>query len=112
MVARKYYFSSLESESFISIHMGYDSQISSKGKGAIHLEHGSFQNVLYGPSLASNLLSVYQMTHTGFPKNVLFIPIDIEISEITTGNLIAIGKENNAAKTYEFSKFFPYSKPK
>ena len=71
-----------------------------KGKGTIHLEHGSFENVLYVPSLDSNLLSVYQMTHMDFPKKVLFISNDVEISEITTRNLIAIGKENHYAKTY------------
>ena len=52
MVASKDYFTSLASDIFISIHMGDDSQVSSKGKGTIHLEHGSFKNVLYVPYLA------------------------------------------------------------
>ena len=51
MVASKEYFSSLEFQGYISIYMGDDPQISLKGKGTIHLEHGSFQNVLYVPSL-------------------------------------------------------------
>ena len=59
MVASKDSFSSLDSESCISIHMGDDSQISSKGKGTIHLEHKKFQNVMYVPSLASNMIFVY-----------------------------------------------------
>ena len=109
MIARKYSFTSLDSDSCISIHMGDDSQISSKGKGAIHFEHSSFQNVLYVPSLASKPLSVYQMTHTGFPKKVVFNPNDVDIFEITIENFIAVGKANHAAKTYEFSNFVSYS---
>ena len=72
MAASKNSFTSLDFDSCISIHMGDYSQVSSKGKGTIHLEHGSFQNVLYVPSLVSNLLSVYQMTHTGLPKIFVF----------------------------------------
>ena len=54
--------------------MGDDSTIISKGQGTIKLENDSFFNVLYVPSLASNLLTVYQMTHTKVPKRVTFIP--------------------------------------
>lgn len=69
MVASKESFSSLDSDSSIPIHMGDDSQIISKGKGIVKLEHGSFYDVLYVPSLASNLLSVYQMTHRFVQEN-------------------------------------------
>ena len=62
--------------------MGDDSTIISKGKGTVDIEHGYFSNVLHVPSLASNLLSVYQMTHTGVPKRVSFISDDVEITEL------------------------------
>ena len=55
MVACKDSFASLDSDSWISIHMGDDFQVSFEGKGTIHLEHGSFKNVLHVPSLDSNL---------------------------------------------------------
>jgi len=64
MVEIKESFSFLVSDRNIPIHMEYDSQIFSKGKGTVKLEHGSFFDVLYVPSLASNLLSLYKMTHT------------------------------------------------
>ena len=60
-------FSSLETGNSIPIHMGDDSTIISEGQGMVDLENGYFSNVLY---LSSNLLSVYQMTHTGVPKRV------------------------------------------
>ena len=111
MVARKESFSFLESNSRIPIHMGDDSQIISKGKGTVKLEHGSFYDVLYVPSLASNMLSVYQMTHTGFSKRVTSSPNDVEISEIASEKIIATGIANHSAKTYEFSKFVPDANP-
>ena len=74
MVASRESFSSLQSTDGPSIHMGNDSQIQSKGKGSIKFEHGKFKDVLYVPSLALNLLSVYHITHTGPPKRKIFGP--------------------------------------
>ena len=66
---------------------------------------------MYVPSLASNLLSVYQMTHTGVPKRVSFIPNDVEIMELASGKLIAKGLANHHARAYGFSHFVPDAKP-
>ena len=85
--------------------MGDDSTIISEGQGTVDLENGFFSNVLYVPSLAANLLSVYQMTHIGMPKRVSFSPNDVEIIEIASGKLIAKGLANHHAKAYEFSHF-------
>ena len=63
------------------------------------------------PSLATNLLSVYKMTDTSSPKRIVFGPDKIDISDISTGKLIAKGVVNHASKAYEFSHFFPYSVP-
>ena len=57
-------FSSLETGKSIPIHMGDDSIIIFEGQGTVDLKHGYFFNVLYVPSLASNLLIVYQTSHT------------------------------------------------
>ena len=57
-------FSSLDTDKSTPIHMGDDSTIILKGKGTVNLEHGNFFYVMYVPSLASNLLSVYQMNHS------------------------------------------------
>ena len=68
MAASRESFSSLQSFDGPSIQMGNNSQIQTKGKGSIKVEHGRFKDVIYVPSLDSNLLSVYQMTHDGSPK--------------------------------------------
>ena len=75
------------------------------------LEHGSFNNVFHVPSLASNLLSVYQMTHTSLPKIFTFNRNDVDISEIASRKLIATCIANHFVKTYEFSKFVPNANP-
>ena len=91
--------------------MGNNSQIRAKGKGSIKLEHGKFKDVLYVPSLAANQLSVYQMTHTSSPKRVIFGHDSLEITDISTGNIIVKGDANHASKAYEFSHFMPFSEP-
>ena len=68
MAASRESFSSFQSFDGPSIQMGNNSKFKTKGKGSIKIEHGRFKDVLFVPSLASNLLSVYQMTHTGSPK--------------------------------------------
>ena len=70
-----------------------------------------FKDVLYVPSLATNLLFVYQMTHTGPPKRVVFGPNSVESSCISIGKIIVKGFANHASKAYEFSHFLPYSDP-
>ena len=70
-----------------------------------------FKDLLYMPSLAANLLSVYQMTHNGPPKRVEFGLDSVEITNISTGNIIAKEVANHASKEYEFSHFLPYSDP-
>ena len=89
MVSTKEIFSSLDMSKVPSIV--YDSLISSLGKGRIDLDHGSFNNVLYAPGLTSNLLLMYQMTHTRSPKKVIFSPDDVEITKILNGKVITKG---------------------
>ena len=67
MAASREPFSSFQSFDGPSIQMGNNSKVKTKGKGSIQHEHGRL-DVLFVPSLASNLLSVYQMTHIGSPK--------------------------------------------
>ena len=64
MVSTKESFSSLDDSKGPNILLGDNSETESKGKGSIDFDHGSFNNVLYVPGLAANLLSVYLTIHT------------------------------------------------
>ena len=59
MVSTKKYLSSLDDLKGLKILLGDNSENESKGKGSIDFGHGSFNNVLYVPGLAANLLSIY-----------------------------------------------------
>ena len=109
MVSCKESFTTLDILQGLNIHMGDNSQIPAIDRCYIKIQHGKFKNVLYVPSLATNLLYVYQMTHTGSPKQVVFGPDSVEISDISTRNIIAKGVANHSSKAYEFSHFLPYS---
>ena len=111
MVSTKEAFSSLDMSKGPQIVLGDDTLTEILGKGRIDLDHGQFSNVLYVPGLASNLLSVYQMTHTGSPKKFIFSPDEVEITEISSGKFIAKGVANHAQKVYMVSHFLPYSNP-
>ena len=51
------------------------------------------------------------MNHIGSTKRVIFGPDLVEITYISTGNIIAKGDSNHASKAYEFSHFLPFSEP-
>ena len=107
MVFSKESFSSLNLIGGPSIQMGYDTHIQSEGKGTIQSEHVMLKNVMYVTYLATNLLYVYNMTHIGSAKRVVFGPDIVDISYISTRNIIAKGATNHASKEYDFSHFFP-----
>ena len=58
MVSTRDTFSSLDDSKGPKIDLGDDSIIDSMGKGRIYLDHGSFNDVFYVPSITTNLLSV------------------------------------------------------
>ena len=89
--------------------MGDDSEIQAKGIGRIDLEDGYFNNVLFVPNIAVNLLSVYQMTHTGTTNRVTFTKNVVEISEVSVGQVVAVGFADHDLRMCTFSHFIPYS---
>ena len=74
--------------------MGDDYELQTRGIGRIDLDHGFFSDVLYVPDLAANLLSIYQMTHIGEPKTVIFTTDFVEIYKISTDQVVAVGYAN------------------
>ena len=51
------------------------------------------------------------MIHIGSPKRVTFNSNSVEITEKSTGKLVAKGIANYSTKAYEFSHFLPVSPP-
>ena len=111
MVLKKETFSSLDMSTGPPIVLGDDSLIDSLGKGRIDLNHSKLNNVLYVLGIASNLLSLYQMTHTRSPKKVIFSPDNVQITAILNDKFIAKGVVDHTSKVYMFSHFLPYSNP-
>ena len=87
--------------------MGDDSEIQTKGIDKIDLEDVYFNNVLFVPELVANLLLVYQMIHTGEAIKVTFTPYIVEIAEISSNKVVALGFVDYQARMYKFSHFLP-----
>ena len=102
-------FSSIYPYSGPSILMGDDSKIQAKGIGRIDIEYGYFNNVLFVPNIVVKILLVYQMKHTVASKRVTFTQNDVEITEISTCQVIAVGFADHDSRMYKFSHFLPYS---
>ena len=51
------------------------------------------------------------MTHTSSPKQVVFGPDSVEITKISTRELVVKGIADHASKAYIFSHFMPYTVP-
>ena len=63
--------------------------------------------MLYVPSLSANLLSAYQISHSGFGKTVEFTPNLVFIRDSMTRGIIAIGIVDLSTHLYSFSYFGP-----
>ena len=109
MASSKESFSSLHAYSGPPILMGDNSAVAATGQGRVQFEDGSFENVLHIPRLSVNLLSVYQMTHTGSGRKVEFTPDSVSIYDMQTNLKIASGKVNDQSRLYTFSDFVPQS---
>ena len=72
------------------------------GKGSIGIDDGTSHDVLYVSSFSSNLLSIYQITHSGIGKIVEFAQDLVHIRDSEIGNIIAIGTIDHASLLYSF----------
>ena len=109
MVSTREIFSSLDMSKGPPIVLGDNSLTDNMGKGRI--DHGNFNNVLYVPGLSSNLLLMYQMTHNGSPKKVIFSPDDVEITDISNGKVIEKALSITLRRYTCFPIFYPTQTP-
>ena len=71
--------SSLAPTATTQIVVGNSSQLSVLGSGTVTLPGGSLQDVLCVPDMSMNLLSIYQICHSGSRKIVKFSPHEMII---------------------------------
>lgn len=79
MAKDKAMFSSLNDCNTKHIFVGDDRSLSVVGSGTVHLDNGQINDVLCVPTLSCNLLSTYQITHSGEGKTVEFTPHQVVI---------------------------------
>ena len=76
------------------------------GKGSIPMGEGTFNDVLCVPSLTTNILSIYQITHGAQGKIVEFTPDYVYIRDMETRDVIAMGVVDHTSCLYSFAYFF------
>ena len=109
MTSSKGVFSTLEASSIPHILMGNNAALPVCEKGSVCIQDGIFNDVLYVPSLSTNLLSIFQITSRKSGKIVEFTADSIFIQDRVIGGLIAIGIVDSSSRLYTFSHFFPPS---
>ena len=87
--------------------MGDDFEIPTKGIGRIDLDNGYFNNVLYVPNISMKILVFYQIKHTCTTKRVKFTQNDVEISEISTCQVVAVDIADHDSRMYMFTHILP-----
>jgi hypothetical protein len=99
-------FSTLNECNTKKIFVGDDRSLSVVGSGTIQVENGHFNDVLCVPSLSCNLLSVYQITHSGEGKTVEFSPHQVVIKDLKDPNhVLATRIVDDITRLYKFDNF-------
>ena len=95
-----------------NIYVGDDRSLSVEGPGTVHLNNGQFKDVLCVPNLSCNLLSMYQITHLGEGKSVLFTPHQVVIRDLKDPrHVLATRSVDDITKMYKFDNFGSSSLP-
>jgi transposase InsO family protein len=106
MAKDKAIFSSLNECNTKKIFVGDDRSLSVVGSGTVQVDNGHFNDVLCVPSLSCNLLSVYQITHSGEGKTIEFSPHQVVIKDLKDPkHVLATGIVDDITRLYKFDNF-------
>ena len=106
MVNEKSIFSTLNECNTKKIFVGDDRYISVVGSGTVQVDNDHFNDVLCVPSLSCNLLSVYQITHSGEGKTIEFSPHQVVIKDLKDPkHVLATIIVDDITKLYKFDNF-------
>jgi hypothetical protein len=87
-------------------NIGDDRSLSVVGYRIVQVDNAHFKDVLYVPSLSSNLISVYQITHLGEGKNVVFSPHQVVMKDLKDPkNVLATRIVDDTTRLYKFDNF-------
>ena len=96
-------FSTMHECNTKQIIVGDDRPLSVVRSGTVPVENGHFNDVLCVPKNFCNLLSVYQITHSGEGKTVTFTPHQVVIKDFKNPqNVLAIGTVDDITRLYKF----------
>ena len=102
----KPYFFTMHECNTKQIFVGDDRSLSVVGFGTVPVENGHFSDVLCVPKISCNLLSVYQITHSGKGKTVTFTPHQVVIKDFKNPqNILATGTVDDITRLYKFNNF-------
>jgi hypothetical protein len=106
MAKDKAIFSSLTKCNTKKIFVGDDRSLSVVGSGTVQVDNGQFNDVLCVPCLSCNLLSVYQIIHSGEGKIVEFSPHQVVIKDLKDPkHVLAIEIDDDITRLYKFDNF-------
>jgi hypothetical protein len=92
--------------SISQIAVGDSTQLDVLGSGTVQLDKGCINDVLLVPHISANLLSIYQICHSGNGKTVEFSPNDVIIRELQNPDIVvASGKVDHSSRMYKFASF-------
>jgi hypothetical protein len=112
MAKDKAIFSALNECNTKKIFVGDDQSLSVVGYGPIQVDNGHFNDVLCVPSLSYNLLSVYEITHSGEGKILEFSPHHVVIKDLKYLNhVLATIIVDDITMFYKFDNFGTSSFP-
>jgi hypothetical protein len=106
MAKDKDIFSTLNECNTKKIFVGDNRSPSVEGSGIVQVENGHFNDVLCVLSLSCNILSVYQITHSGEGKTEEFSPYQVVIKDLKDPNhVLATGIADGITRLYKFDNF-------
>jgi hypothetical protein len=112
MAKKKAIFSTLNESNTKKIFVGDDRSLIVVGSGTIQVDNRHFNDVLCVPSLSCNLLSVYQIIHSGEGKTVEFSPHQVVIKDlIDPQHVLATRIVDDITRLYKFDNFGSSSFP-
>jgi hypothetical protein len=99
-------FSTLSECKTRKIFVGDDRSLSVIGSGTIQVDNGHFNDVFYVPSLSCNLISVYQITHSGEGKTIEFSSHQVVIKDLKDPmHVLTTEIIDDITRLYKFDNF-------